>query len=172
MQPAATTNTIENAFKTIIPTLENYIRIPNQSPAFDKNIHSNGYQEAAVNLIVDWVLKQGVVGLTHMIVKDEKRTPVILFSIPAHKTTMEYSVLMYGHLDKQPPLTEQWAPGLAPYAPVIRDGKLYGRGMGKISATNNELLKTTKKRRSRRWIQHVCSDHCSEGTSRAGQTSS
>jgi acetylornithine deacetylase/succinyl-diaminopimelate desuccinylase-like protein len=34
---------------------------------------------------------------------------------------------MYGHLDKQPPL-EPWAEGLGPYNPVIRDGKLYGRG--------------------------------------------
>eukprot|EP01122_Echinamoeba_exundans_P003106 TRINITY_DN1325_c0_g1_i3.p1 TRINITY_DN1325_c0_g1~~TRINITY_DN1325_c0_g1_i3.p1 ORF type:complete len:384 (+),score=108.08 TRINITY_DN1325_c0_g1_i3:732-1883(+) len=35
---------------------------------------------------------------------------------------------MYGHMDKQPPLTDAWAPGLGPYTPVIRDGKLYGRG--------------------------------------------
>lgn len=35
---------------------------------------------------------------------------------------------MYGHIDKQPPLTEGWKEGLHPYKPVIKDGKLYGRG--------------------------------------------
>eukprot|EP01091_Cochliopodium_minus_P017608 TRINITY_DN6948_c0_g1_i2.p1 TRINITY_DN6948_c0_g1~~TRINITY_DN6948_c0_g1_i2.p1 ORF type:complete len:384 (-),score=120.37 TRINITY_DN6948_c0_g1_i2:14-1165(-) len=35
---------------------------------------------------------------------------------------------MYGHLDKQPPLTGEWEEGLGPYTPVIRDNKLYGRG--------------------------------------------
>jgi acetylornithine deacetylase/succinyl-diaminopimelate desuccinylase-like protein len=34
---------------------------------------------------------------------------------------------MYGHLDKQPPM-EPWAEGLGPWTPVIRDGRLYGRG--------------------------------------------
>jgi acetylornithine deacetylase/succinyl-diaminopimelate desuccinylase-like protein len=34
---------------------------------------------------------------------------------------------MYGHLDKQPPLLP-WAEGLDPYTPVIRNGRLYGRG--------------------------------------------
>lgn len=38
------------------------------------------------------------------------------------------SILLYGHLDKQPPLTDTWAEGLHPYKPVIKDGKLYGRG--------------------------------------------
>jgi acetylornithine deacetylase/succinyl-diaminopimelate desuccinylase-like protein len=36
-------------------------------------------------------------------------------------------VLLYGHLDKQPEFTG-WLPGLGPWEPVIRDGKLYGRG--------------------------------------------
>ncbi len=39
----------------------------------------------------------------------------------------EDAVLLYGHLDKQPEFTG-WADGLSPWEPVIRDGKLYGRG--------------------------------------------
>ncbi len=35
---------------------------------------------------------------------------------------------MYGHCDKQPPLFEEWDKDLHPYKPIIRDGKLYGRG--------------------------------------------
>ena len=36
-------------------------------------------------------------------------------------------MLLYGHVDKQPP-SEGWHDGLGPYKPVVRDGKLYGRG--------------------------------------------
>ena len=36
-------------------------------------------------------------------------------------------VLLYGHLDKQPEMTG-WADGLGPWEPVLKDGKLYGRG--------------------------------------------
>jgi acetylornithine deacetylase/succinyl-diaminopimelate desuccinylase-like protein len=34
------------------------------------------------------------------------------------------TVLIYGHMDKQPPLTEFWREGLHPYNPVIQDGKV------------------------------------------------
>ncbi|MBI2708871.1 MAG: M20/M25/M40 family metallo-hydrolase [Actinobacteria bacterium] len=37
------------------------------------------------------------------------------------------TVLLYGHLDKQPPM-DGWLDGLDPWEPVQRDGRLYGRG--------------------------------------------
>jgi acetylornithine deacetylase/succinyl-diaminopimelate desuccinylase-like protein len=77
---------------------------------------------------MDWVLKQGIKGMKHQVVKDDGRTPVLLFEIPAHNCALEHSILMYGHLDKQPPMTEFWGEGLGPHTPVMRDGKLYGRG--------------------------------------------
>ena len=52
------------------------------------------------------------------------RTPVLLVDIPGD---VDDCVLMYGHLDKQPEFTG-WSDGLDPWTPVIRDGKLYGRG--------------------------------------------
>ena len=54
------------------------------------------------------------------------RTPVICVEIPGHSPD---TVLLYGHLDKQPPM-EGWTEGLGPWTPVIRDGRLYGRGAG------------------------------------------
>lgn len=61
--------------------------------------------------------------------KDEGKTPVIFMELPATKDSKEKdTVLLYGHLDKQPPLTEDWEKDLHPYKPVIKDGKLYGRG--------------------------------------------
>ena len=52
------------------------------------------------------------------------RTPVLMVDVPG---TIDDCVLMYGHLDKQPEFTG-WSDGLEPWTPVLRDGKLYGRG--------------------------------------------
>jgi acetylornithine deacetylase/succinyl-diaminopimelate desuccinylase-like protein len=51
-------------------------------------------------------------------------TPLLLVDIPGE---LPDCVLLYGHLDKQPEFTG-WLPGLGPWEPVIREGKLYGRG--------------------------------------------
>lgn len=44
---------------SIIPTLQEYIRIPNQSPSFDP---TNAHLDDAVNLLFNWVQKQNVAG--------------------------------------------------------------------------------------------------------------
>jgi acetylornithine deacetylase/succinyl-diaminopimelate desuccinylase-like protein len=72
---------------------------------------------------MDWVSKQG---LKPEKIVEGKRTPLIYVEIPATHPKAK-TVLMYGHMDKQPPF-EGWEEGLGPYKPVIRDGKLYGRG--------------------------------------------
>jgi acetylornithine deacetylase/succinyl-diaminopimelate desuccinylase-like protein len=54
----------------------------------------------------------------------EGRTPVIFMEIEGDASG---TVLMYGHLDKQPAMVG-WEEGLGPWTPVLRDGKLYGRG--------------------------------------------
>ena len=48
-----------------------------------------------------------------------------LLKFQAHHTPD--TVLMYGHMDKQPEM-RGWNPDLGPWQPVLRDGKLYGRG--------------------------------------------
>ncbi|WP_019216480.1 M20/M25/M40 family metallo-hydrolase, partial [Legionella tunisiensis] len=52
------------------------------------------------------------------------RTPLLFMEVPGK---VEQTVLLYGHLDKQPEMTG-WQEGLGPWQPVIRDGRLYGRG--------------------------------------------
>ena len=120
--------------------LKKYISIPNQSPDYDPDIHTNGLQEQACDLLVDWVKEQNVKDLTLRVFKngndemksvddDCKRTPLIFMELPAsNPDKYKHTVLMYGHFDKQPPLTNDWAKDLGPYKPVIKDGKLYGRG--------------------------------------------
>jgi acetylornithine deacetylase/succinyl-diaminopimelate desuccinylase-like protein len=41
--------------------------------------------------------------------------------------SIDDTILMYGHMDKQPEFTG-WMEGLEPWKPVLRDGRLYGRG--------------------------------------------
>jgi acetylornithine deacetylase/succinyl-diaminopimelate desuccinylase-like protein len=109
---------------SIVPTLEKYIRIPNQSPLFDPDWRSNGHMHRAVALAKEWVEAQGIEGLTIEIHEVEGRTPVIFMEIAGDASS---TVLMYGHLDKQPAMVG-WEDGLGPWTPVFRDGKLYGRG--------------------------------------------
>src|SRR5262249_57254284 len=56
------------------------------------------------------------------------RTPLVLCEVPAAGTaTGDDTVLLYGHLDKQPEM-EGWRDGLGPWTPVIDGERLYGRG--------------------------------------------
>jgi acetylornithine deacetylase/succinyl-diaminopimelate desuccinylase-like protein len=109
---------------SIVPTLEDYIRIPNQSPLFDPDWKRNGHMDRAVALAKGWVEKQGIQGLTLEVHELEGRTPVIFMEIEGDASS---TVLMYGHLDKQPAMVG-WEDGLGPWTPVLRDGKLFGRG--------------------------------------------
>jgi acetylornithine deacetylase/succinyl-diaminopimelate desuccinylase-like protein len=111
-----------------VPELVDYVRIPAKSPHFDSQWAENGFIEEATPQILNWCKSQDVRGMTAEIVRLEGRTPVIFMEIPAQGDVNENdTILMYGHLDKQPEMTG-WAEGLGPWEPVIRDDKLYGRG--------------------------------------------
>lgn len=112
--------------KTIIPALSEYIKIPSQSPHYDEDWATNGLQEKAMAVIVDWLKAQPVKGMKYEVHTEPGRTPFLFVEIEGSTPTAN-TVLLYGHMDKQPPLLP-WAEGLDPYTPVIRDGKLYGRG--------------------------------------------
>ncbi|MGO1893282.1 MAG: M20/M25/M40 family metallo-hydrolase, partial [Luteimonas sp.] len=112
----------------IVPQLVEYIRIPAKSPMFDADWEKNGYMEQAVTLMEDWARAQPVPGMEIEVVRLEGRTPLIFIEIPAaHGGSNDDCVLLYGHLDKQPEMTG-WDDDLGPWKPVLRDGKLYGRG--------------------------------------------
>eukprot|EP00128_Syssomonas_multiformis_P009203 Colp12_sorted_trinity150504_noHs@22188 len=122
---------VENKWaESVISTLEDYIRIPNQSPLFDPEWATNGYQEKAVELLVNWAKAQNVAGSQIEVVTEPGRTPLIFMTVEASDPSKcNETVLLYGHLDKQPPMKETWNPELGgPWTPVIKDGKLYGRG--------------------------------------------
>jgi len=125
MDAVQTRNLIDETWSSsIVPTLQQYIRIPNQSPLYDPDWRRNGYMHQAVALAKAWVEQQGITGLTLEVHEVEERTPVIFMEIAGDDSS---TVLMYGHLDKQPAMIG-WEEGLGPWTPVLRDGKLYGRG--------------------------------------------
>lgn len=110
--------------KEIVPTLVDYIRIPNKSPLFDAQWAEHGYMDAAVDLLAGWAKKQNIPGMQLEIVRLPGRTPLIFIDIPG---TGDDCVVLYGHLDKQPEMTG-WADDLGPWKPVIKGDKLFGRG--------------------------------------------
>jgi acetylornithine deacetylase/succinyl-diaminopimelate desuccinylase-like protein len=110
--------------ESIIPQLVEYVRIPNKSPLFDPDWEANGYMEAAVQLLRRWVEAHAVPGMTVEVLRLPGRTPLLFVDVPGQ---VDDCVLLYGHLDKQPEFTG-WSDGLEPWQPVLRDGKLYGRG--------------------------------------------
>ena len=109
---------------SIIPELCEYIKIPNKSPLFDPDWAAHGYMDDAMALIEKWCRNQPIKDMTVDVVRLEGRTPLLFCEIPGDS---DDTVLLYGHMDKQPEFTG-WADGLSPWTPVIRDGKLYGRG--------------------------------------------
>lgn len=109
---------------SILPALNQYIRIPNQSPLFDPQWREQGHMHRAIELAREWAAGQGLSGLTMEIAEIEGRTPLLFMEIAGDPSS---TVLMYGHLDKQPAMVG-WEEGLGPWTPVLRDGRLYGRG--------------------------------------------
>ena len=110
--------------ESIIPELGEYIKIPNKSPGFDADWEAHGHMNKAVELLEAWCRKQPIKGMTVEVVRIEGRTPLLFIDIPGASDDV---VLLYGHYDKQPEFTG-WADDLDPWKPVIKDGKLYGRG--------------------------------------------
>jgi acetylornithine deacetylase/succinyl-diaminopimelate desuccinylase-like protein len=109
-----------------LPAITDYIRIPNVSPAFDADWAANGHMHRAVDLVESWLASRPVTGATVEVVTLAGRTPVIIVDVPG---TSDDTVLLYGHLDKQPPMVG-WRDGLGPWQPVLDGDRLYGRGAG------------------------------------------
>lgn len=110
----------------VIPTLIDYIRIPNKSPSFDPDWAAHGYMDEAVAMFERWARAEiaPLPGARLEIVRLPGRTPLMLIEVLGQGSD---TVLLYGHLDKQPEMVG-WAEGYGPWIPRLEGDKLYGRG--------------------------------------------
>ncbi len=110
----------------IVPSITEYIRIPNKSPYYDPQWVEHGYMDDAVKLMEAWAREKisTLSGATLEVVRLPGRTPVIFIEVPGEGAD---TVLLYGHLDKQPEM-QGWWEGFGPWTPVMKGERLYGRG--------------------------------------------
>ena len=119
----------------VLPSLTELVEIPALSPAFDASWAENGHLQAAVDHVRSWISARDLPGARTEVIELAGRSPLLLVDVPATAGAEggetgrrgEETVLLYGHLDKQPP-AGKWSEGLGPWRPVVRDGRLYGRG--------------------------------------------
>lgn len=113
----------------LVDQISHYITIPALSPAFDDSWVENGHIAAAVDHIESWFRTRPVAGATVEVQELPGRTPLIIVEVPPFGagSDTDDSVVLYGHLDKQPEMLP-WGEGLAPWSPVRRGDRLYGRG--------------------------------------------
>ncbi|HEX7837559.1 MAG TPA: M20/M25/M40 family metallo-hydrolase [Kofleriaceae bacterium] len=122
------TQWVEDLFQSsIVPTLVDYIKIPNKSLMFDPDWRAHGHMDRVVELFAGWARGQLPAGATLDVVRLGERTPVIFIDIPGTGGRQGDTVMLYGHLDKQPEMAG-WREGLGPWTPVLEGDKLYGRG--------------------------------------------
>lgn len=120
---------VEHYLRTLaLPWLEKFIAIPNLSRGYDLNWDTNGLLEQACEHCLDYAKLLDVKGYEAKLYKDAGKTPIVFGTIKATKTENVKRIILYGHIDKQPHLTEGWDQGLHPTIPVTKNGKLYGRG--------------------------------------------
>lgn len=110
---------------TALRILEEYLSIANLSPAFDPSWRERGAMDQALALYHKSAENQRAdMYLTSEIVRFGDRTPVLVVDVPG---TTGGNVLMYGHIDKQPPFSG-WHKGLEPFRATREGERLYGRG--------------------------------------------
>ena len=122
--PAVTRSIAQFWDDSIVPALVDYIRIPAKSPHFDRDWQKNGYIDAAVDHAAPCCWRNPLPGMQLEVVRLPGKTPVLLIEVPGEG---KGTVLVYGHLDKQPEMTG-WREGFGPWSPLLEDGKLFGRG--------------------------------------------
>src|SRR5699024_8604125 len=116
----------------ILPSLRELVTIPALSPNFDADWAESGHLDTAIEHLKGWLAARELPGAELEVLRLDgahgPRSPVLMLDVPATADAVERdTVLLYGHLDKQPPV-DNWSAGLGPWTPVQRGERLYGRG--------------------------------------------
>jgi len=110
-----------------LAVLTEYATIPCLSPGFDSEWQESGHINQAAELLANWIREREFANIEVEIHQIKGRTPVLVATIEA-TAPVDGTCVLYGHLDKQPPLGN-WSEGLAPYSPVRIGDRLYARGV-------------------------------------------
>ena len=108
----------------ILPELVEYIKVPAKSPLFDKDWKQHGHLDRVFAQAEAWCRGRAIPGLQVELLQPEGRTPLLYLEIPGEG---EETVMLYGHLDKQPEMVG-WREDLGPWQPKREGDRLYGRG--------------------------------------------
>ena len=109
--------------------LSAYVTEPALSPDFDPNWAETGSLGRAAEMLAEWAASRSIPGAKVELLQAGGRTPLLLVDVPPSGIcATEGSVLIYGHLDKQPPF-DGWSEGLAAYRACRKGDLLYGRGV-------------------------------------------
>src|SRR5690242_4117409 len=84
--------------RAVLPTLTEYIAIPNKSPQFDPDWEAHGHIERAIELVADFCRTRAIEGLRLEVLRLPGRTPLLMLDVPARGTSAKGTVLLYGHL--------------------------------------------------------------------------
>jgi acetylornithine deacetylase/succinyl-diaminopimelate desuccinylase-like protein len=99
------------------------------SPIFDAQWQENRNLFKQMDHLVNFAKKQGIKGAVIKPIEEPGRSPFLIVDVEASAGSgdkaPDYTVLMYGHMDKQP-FGAGWETD--PCDPVIKDGLMYGRG--------------------------------------------
>jgi len=119
--------TLADFERDALDTLTTYASIPCISPMYDAQWVANGHIESAIALLADWARARSFASFRVEINRLDGRTPMLVVTIDA-TAPGDGTVVLYGHLDKQPPLGN-WSEGLEPFVAVRRGDRLYARGV-------------------------------------------
>ena len=112
-----------------VPQLTAYGTIPCLSPSFDASWREHGHLDEAAELLRAFASRRHLSGVRAETFAAPGRTPCVLVQVdPTDPARADETTLVYGHLDKQPPLGT-WREGLDPFRPVRLGDRLYGRGL-------------------------------------------
>jgi len=128
-------NYLKDSYKSkFVEPVTDFVAIPNLSPAYDDTFFENGQIDRAIEYVISHAKSLNLDNISFHIERgsseDKTCPPLVCIVLESTQNINPHNknVMIYGHLDKQPHLTEQWSEGLHPVKPVLKNDRLYGRG--------------------------------------------
>ena len=127
MDPQRTRAFVESSADSgSIPALTEFIKVPSTSPLFDPDWETNGLIRQAYTVLLNYVKTLNIAGFSVDVITNPHESDLIYIEVEATRAGLP-TVLMYGHMDKQPAFTG-WHDFCGATNPAIKDNRLYGRG--------------------------------------------